>query len=291
MKNVLIVLNYKDADTTTSFIKMALKCEAIEKIVVVDNCSKDGSFEQLSDAVYNQPRVEVIETVYNGGYAYGNNFGCNYAIEKYSPEFLFISNPDVSFSNQTIVEMLGALSEFEDMGIIAPIVNNGYNVWNLPDFSGLLESILLISHNLHKRNIKKRLLLSKRSLEKVGVVEGSFFALKSKCFLEANGFDERTFLYYEENIMAKRLKTKTYNEYVLTQCRYDHYHSLSIKKRYGGKVRAFKNFHKSMLLYLNEYLGSTPIKRALFEIIFGIGYAERFAYDIITYLRYLLKHQ
>lgn len=285
MNNVLIVLNYNDSKTTLNFIDMALMCPSIEKIIVVDNDSDDGSFEELSKIDNNH--VEVIGSGQNAGYAYGNNYGCQYAISKYSPQILFISNPDVSFTDETIQAMEKALQSNEDIGIIAPIVNNGYNVWNLPSFVGLLESILLISHNIHKKLIKKRLLLSSKSLEKVGVVEGSFWAIRSDSFAKIDGLDERTFLYYEENILAKRLSVIGLHEYVLTKSRYNHFHSVSIRKRYGGKVRAFKNFHKSMLLYLNEYLGSNPIKRAIFEITFGIGYIERFFYDIIAGLRCL----
>ena len=188
MTNALVVLNYNDSQTTLNFIDMALMCPSLEKIIVVDNDSDDGSFEELSKT--DNSRVEVISSGKNGGYSFGNNYGCRYAISKYSPQILFISNPDVSFTDETIQAMEKALQSNEDIGVIAPIVNNGYNVWNLPGFGGLLESILLISHNIHKKHIKKRLLLSSKSLEKVGVVEGSFWAIHSDSFTKINGLDE-----------------------------------------------------------------------------------------------------
>lgn len=282
MKNALIVLNYKDSDTTLKFIEMALAVSFIEKIIVVDNNSCDGSLERLSVAISD--RVDVINSGKNGGYAFGNNYGCRYAIDKYAPDVLFISNPDVSFKNETVEAMQTVLEKDKSIGVVAPIVNKGYNVWNLPGFGGLLESILLVTHNIHKRTIKKRLLVSTKSPVNVGVVEGSFWAIRTENFKKIGGLDERTFLYYEENILAKRLNSNSLKVCVLTDQRYDHYHSVSIKKRYGGKTRAFKNFHPSMLLYLNEYLGSNPLKRTIFEITFGLGYAERFIYDLINYI-------
>lgn len=283
MKNALIVLNYKDSDTTLKFIEMASAVSFIEKIIVVDNNSCDGSLERLSVAISD--RVDVINSGKNGGYAFGNNYGCRYAIDKYAPDVLFISNPDVSFKNETVEAMQTVLEKDKSIGVVAPIVNKGYNVWNLPGFGGLLESILLVTHNIHKRTIKKRLLVSTKSPVNVGVVEGSFWAMRTENFKNIGGLDERTFLYYEENILAKRLNSNNLKVCVLTDQRYDHYHSVSIKKRYGGKTRAFKNFHPSMLLYLNEYLGSNPLKRAIFEITFGLGYTERFIYDLINYIR------
>lgn len=100
-----------------------------------------------------------------------------------------------------------------------------------------------------------------------------------------DGFDEKTFLYCEENILARRLLRNGYKEAVLPKCRYDHFHSVSIKKHYGGKVKAFKNFHKSMLIYLQDYLDGGIVERIIFEICFGLGYIERYMYDIYMKVR------
>lgn len=77
LKNFLIVLNYNDAETTLEFVEMAKTCNAIDKIVVVDNCSTDYSLSKLT--CLKSDKIDVIQTDKNGGYAYGNNFGCRYA--------------------------------------------------------------------------------------------------------------------------------------------------------------------------------------------------------------------
>ena len=280
MDNCLVVLNYNDAQTTYKFVEMASKCTTINKIIVVDNYSSDNSFEELLKL--SNDEIDVIQSERNGGYAYGNNFGCRYAIENYNPECIFISNPDVCFSDETIKHMQDALCKNENIGVIAPIVNQGYNVWTIPTFLGVLESIFMIWHNIHKRSIKKRLLDDEREIVNIGVVEGSFWCVKKDAYIKAGGLDEKTFLYYEENIFSKRLNNCGFTEAVLTKDRYDHFHSVSIKKRFGGKTRAFKHFHTGMLIYLNKYLSSNFIKRGIFEICFLLGYLERIIFDIVN---------
>ena len=286
-KNALIVLNYNDSTTTSKFVEMAKKSKSIEHIVVVDNCSPDGSYEKLKGL--EDERVVVIESSKNGGYSYGNNFGCRYAIENYHPQMLIVSNPDVTFENDVIDSMSKVLEENERIGVVAPIVNQGYNIWNLPGFVGLIESIFLIWFNLDKKRIKNNLMNLDCEWTRVGVVEGSFWAIKVAAYEEADGFDERTFLYCEENIFAKRLETKGYFEVALNACRYNHFHSVSIKKHYGGKVKAFKNFHASMLVYLKYYLNAGMLKRLIFELAYGIGYVERFFYDCVMAVKGLKK--
>lgn len=60
MKNFLIVLNYNDAETTLEFVEMAKMCNAIDKIVVVDNCSTDYSLSKLT--CLKSDKIDVIQT-------------------------------------------------------------------------------------------------------------------------------------------------------------------------------------------------------------------------------------
>ncbi len=279
MDNVLVVLNYNDSKTTEGFLKNAQFCNALQKIIVVDNCSTTGDFRKIQQ--YASDKVDVIQSEKNGGYAYGNNFGIRYAIDKYSPEVCFVSNPDVTFEDETIVKMQSCLRKNEDIAVVAPIVNQGYNVWHLPRFWGVIESLFLVWHNFHKQVLKKRILHSSKPIIKVGAVEGSFFAISTKAYEAISGFDERTFLYYEENILAKRLRDQNLNVCVLVDCRYNHFHSVSIKKQYKSKARAFKLFYPSMILYLEEYLHINKFQKKIFDFAFCLAHIERLLYDCV----------
>ncbi len=279
LNNVLVVLNYNDKKTTVNFISNTQQCQNIEKIIVVDNCSTDGSYEALQD--YVSDRIDVIQTEKNRGYAYGNNYGIRYAIMQYDPVICFVSNPDVAFENNTIIAMQECLEENADIAVVAPVVNQGYNIWHLPQFIGVIESLFLVWHNIHKKKIKKKIIDSKTTIVPVGVVEGSFFAITIQAYKLIDGFDEDTFLYYEENITAQRIHNKNLKISVLRDQRYNHYHSVSIKKQYKSKARAFKLFYPSMKLYLKKYLKVGKIQQGIFEVAYKLAYAEHCLYDVV----------
>ncbi len=280
--NALIVLNYNDADTTVGFLEKAQSCPSVDRIVVVDNCSNDGSFEILQR--YSSDRIHVIRTEKNGGYATGNNFGCRYAMQTFSPEVLFLANPDTAFENDVIKQIQSLLLDPNETGIAlaAPLVNQGYNAWHLPNYRGVLRSIFLYLFHREKKKLKQSLLQQASSAySRVGVAEGSFFGIRTSVYQAIGGLDEHTFLYYEENILAKKLDDAGYHVAILPGIRYDHFHSISIKKQYGTKAKAFLQFHPSMLLYLREYLHINPFQRVLFEICYLLGYLERVLYDLV----------
>ena len=278
MKNAVIILNYNDADTTIKLINAVREYESIDKLIVVDNLSKDDSFSRLKEL--EGGKVDVIRAKSNAGYAAGNNFGAFYAIEKYSPEFITIANPDVFFEDFTMADMLEALKTENAYALCGVMVNQRYNVWNMLKYWGMIESLFLVWFNIHRRTIRKRLERGAH-IEEVGVISGSFFAMKADVFSEIDGMDENTFLFEEENILAYRLGAKGYKEIVLTDRFYDHLHSQSIKKSYPSKAKAFKLFYPSLKYFNKEYLKTGAVKNVFFNICYAIGYAERVVYDIV----------
>ena len=278
MKNAVIILNYNDADTTIKLINAIREYKSIDKLIVVDNLSKDDSFSRLKEL--EGGKVDVIRAKSNAGYAAGNNFGAFYAIEKYSPEFITIANPDVFFEDGTMADMLEALKTQSAYALCGVMVNQRYNVWNMLKYWGMIESLLLVWLNIHRRTIRKRLERGAH-IEEVGVISGSFFAMKADVFSEIDGMDENTFLFEEENILAYRLGAKGYKEIVLTDRFYDHLHSQSIKKSYPSKAKAFKLFYPSLKYFNKEYLKTGAVKNVFFNICYAIGYAERVVYDIV----------
>ncbi|MCD7746078.1 MAG: glycosyltransferase family 2 protein [Lachnospiraceae bacterium] len=279
-KAVLVILNYNDSETTLTLCKKIKDYQVFEKIILVDNCSSDDSYDRLKEFEVANDRIILIQTQENGGYAKGNNFGIRFAIEMCNPEVVFVANPDVFFEEMVAVRMLEALEKNQDAGVIAPIVNQGYNVWNQPGYWGMIEELFLVWFNIDKLLIKRKL-LKNTSIEEVGVVEGSFFAMPAAAWSKVGGFDERTFLYCEEIILGKRMKTNGYRTLVLTGERYDHLHSQSIRKQYQSKAKAFVNFYDSFYLYLKEYLGANKAQIWFYRVCYQLAYLERKVYDLI----------
>ena len=118
MKLAVIVLNYNDYETTKDFLGYAKEFKIIDKIIVVDNASTDYSLKQL-EKMKNE-KIDVISAKENRGYASGNNEGILYALKKYRPEYLLISNPDIIFEEDIINEMICFLEQSnEKVGLVS----------------------------------------------------------------------------------------------------------------------------------------------------------------------------
>ncbi len=283
---VMVILNYNDMKVAQKLADSVMDLPCMDRVILVDNCSPDGSYEYLREA-YDKAEVDVIRTHSNDGYASGNNFGIRYAIEHYEPDYIFVANPDIAVTEQTLNAMISSMSRHGDYAVMAPLVEKGYNVWRLPGFIGMIESLFLIWFNIDKKLIRSRLLRSEKSIETVGVVEGSFFVIRAEDYINIGGFDERTFLYAEEIILSRRLKDKGRKVGVLTRLRYEHLHSASIKKEYkASKRRAFPNFYRSFKIYNKYYLKTNAIMDAVFAACYGLAYAERAVYDFIVGLKH-----
>lgn len=278
MNTSIIILNFNDGERTAALVKKIKSYVLFDHIIVVDNLSTDNSMDillPLKDAV-----TDVISSGSNGGYARGNNFGILHALKNYGSDYIFVANPDVSFTEDTAMQMVKVLKDRPEYGIVAPNVRQGYNAWELPGFAGIIQSLFLVAFTLHKKRVRENIILSPEELVQTGVVEGSFFAISSKAYKAARGFDERTFLYAEEIIMARRLLAAGYKEAVLRDCYYDHLHSASIKKLYhSSKAKAFHHFRDSFRVYNRYYLHTTHFQNKVFDLAYAAALLERHIYD------------
>ena len=279
--NCIIILNYNDCERVEKLVKTIEGYNSLEHILIVDNCSIDGSFNRLKKLASD--KVHVIETNRNGGYATGNNYGVRYAKEKWNIDTLYFANPDVLFDEDVILNIEENLWQSDKYGVATVLVKEGYNAWELPGYWGTVRMLFLFLFTIHKKKMKKEL-IEKRGIHEVGVTEGSFFAIKSSVFDEIGGFDERTFLYLEENILAYRLRQHGYKEIISADEYYIHEHSQCISKEYKSKARAFKLFLPSFLVYLKYYLKCNSMQLNVFKMFYGMAYFERILYDVVKHM-------
>lgn len=272
--NVLIVLNYNDYDTTCSLISRAETFQSINKIIVVDNCSTDNSLIKLRKIV--SEKIDVISTDENNGYASGNNFGAYYAITKYLPQYLIIANPDIIFDEELVLKMQEIFSGYNKVGIVSGKMNCKSEIqlqiaWKRPSYTDcLLENLILLKRILGERNIYDYNYFQEDVVE-VEVLPGSFFMIEATVFENIGGFDEETFLYYEENILSHKLRRSNYVNYLITTKEYVHNHSVSINKSISSVKRRLEICQNSREIYCKKYLKINTIKMIFLRLTFKIG--------------------
>ena len=252
MKTAIVILNYNDFDTTSEMIKQIKDYKCLNHILIVDNKSTDRSYSKLKKL--ENKKIEVIKTDVNKGYAYGNNFGVKYLENKYKIDNVIISNPDIIVSEDTINVLIEDLKD-ETITLIAPVVEEKGKLsrgWKLPGFKEDLLSNINYFHKYSKKLISYDDEHYDKKLSRVEAVHGCFFMIRLKQFKEVNYFDENTFLYYEENILGKKLKDNNMYCYVDNSVKVIHNLSISVDKTYNS-INKYKILKNSQKYYEKNY--------------------------------------
>lgn len=261
------MLNYNSYDMTVRCVDGLVAFDFGCHIIIVDNCSPDGSYERLRGH-YSDSAVDVIKTGRNGGYGAGNNYGIHYAIDRYEVEVFAILNPDVIIPDADMIpRMTDKLMSDESYAIIGGMIvdhdgsyNLNYSGWNIPDITGLVDFVLLHGHRYRKSIDWPDV---GDGLKRVDCVAGCFFMMKSACMREIGFFDESLFLYFEEISIGIRCKDKGYLTVIDTDARYYHEHvepdnnALTFREKVGVTRSSYdsakyicRNYYSSMALPL-----------------------------------------
>lgn len=219
----ILILNYNNAGLTIQCIESILKVNTYPcRILVVDNASTDNSARVLAEYADRSKAFEVIVSPSNGGYAQGNNFGLA-EFEKVSGiEEVVILNNDIILTEDIFPHMQDFLSSNPDAGLVGPLLfcRDGkqidYSCARLDcTFTEVLLTYLLyftdifgiLSHFSKRRQIlRSNPELIKEKAVPVELPSGSCMMARMDVWKRINYFDPNTFLYYEENILFRKLQ-------------------------------------------------------------------------------------
>lgn len=279
MKLGIVVLNFNDYISTIEQIKRVQACEAVDHLVVVDNCSTNESFNELEKV--HDGTWDLIRTDHNGGYAYGNNRGIDFLMNQYKVDIIGIANPDVYFENHFIEAIKEDFRTYPQYTIIAGIetdengkVSTGSfwrdNAWLLLQQCKYTEVLPFIWKRL-KRKIRKEpgyvadMLQKNSSIFSVENVVGSLFFIKANEFIRVGGFDENTFLYMEEDILSQRIRKNGGKLAIDPKLRFIHLGSVSVNQSFSWREKR-KIQDQSDLYFFKTYVSDHMIWTILFRI-------------------------
>ena len=273
-----VILNYNDSETTIKLVEEIEKFKRIDTIIIVDNCSQDDSLEKLSKLA--SEKVVIISAENNLGYAAGNNIGIKYAISHCDCDVLIICNPDVLFKESTVEKLCKFISDHDMVGAVTCKMKclSGIDLpiaWRLPLFKDcILENLIILKRIIGETIRYNDKHLSSSRFCEVDAVPGSFFCISKKAIVDVGFFDENTFLYYEENILASKLKEKKYHNYIMTEDEYIHNHSVSINKSIKSIRQRLLIASRSRLYYCKNYLKIKKWQEILFNITAVVGIVD-----------------
>ena len=277
MKIGIVILNYNDADNTLKLLNHIIGFKIIDHIVVIDNNSTDNSlirFERLR----SHKKINIIKSEKNGGYAYGNNIGWKYLVRECRCDYVFIANPDVLFSQKFVIRIIKTFQKESDYAILSGIMLDRNNrvsekpYWRAPSYVDDILDCTFIYRMWIKKSKYYSIDYSKQVMD-VSVVPGSLFAISSKIAEEIGYFDENTFLYYEENILSKKIHNKASKAGIVTGINFQHLHGESVKRNL--KVLRNHRLHlQSKYYYEAKYNKINMMQKLLLKALMSYSLVE-----------------
>lgn len=298
----IIILNYNNWEDTINCIDSVESFNtAPVKYIVVDNGSqRENCVIQLKDYLSNNFRddytcVDVEESnnlggplgkmtllinKTNDGYAQGNNKALRLAYRDKEITHILILNNDVLFIEDIIPDLIAAKTDLSDSAFISPLLykRNGveydyncarrnYTNWNL-----IITYLLLykniggyISRYERKMNILEN---NSESINFKHVVidlpSGSCMFIDRRTFELIGYFDPHTFLYFEENILYKKVQEHQLKNYLIPSLHCIHLGAQSSKGTAGWKKLDMQ--FKSSVYYLETYGNLTKMQQFLLNI-------------------------
>lgn len=261
---VFLILNYKTYEDTINLCNEILgqQFSFTFSILVVDNKSPNDSFKKIKDEFIENTRVSVIQSPENGGFAKGNNYGLRY-LEKMKPNYVCLLNNDVHFTGDTITHLVEMYPCLESPAVIAPVqyLPNGKparftGIDELPTFFQLLRQYSIF-HDLSPIEYESN--TNRKNIRKVAIIPGAFMFAQFDILQSIGFFDEDTFLFGEERLLAAKIALSNLNNYIVLDCTYHHEHSKTINSEasYWSQRKLILHGH---LTYIRKYKQNTIFK-------------------------------
>ena len=222
------------------------------EVIVVDNCSSDGSIDYLKDKF---PEVEFIANTVNTGFAKANNL----ALARAKGDFVLYLNPDTLLPDSALQRCLDFFDRHAEVGALGVKMVDGSGLF-LPESKRAFPSAMVSFYKLcglsklfprSKRFGRYALgYLNENQNHEVEVLAGAFMMGRASLLKAQNGFDERYFMYGEDIDLSYCLQQSGYKNYYLGEVSIIHFKGESAQKGSGTHLR---NFYNAMLLFVDKH--------------------------------------
>ena len=255
----ILIVNYR----TYTFTKQTI--DSVQQtvhnigyeIIIVDNNSGDGSYEQLKDDFKEFENIKFVLNHSNDGFAVANNI----AFKNSSGKYILLLNSDVFVHENTINESFIYLKNHEKIGILGckVLLPNGEldkacrrsfpTFWVSFYRMTLLSRLFPNSPRFNKYNLSY---MDDNGVYPVDCVVGAYMLLKSDLYGECGGLDESYFMYGEDIELCYDVKELGFEVCYYGKKEITHYKGAS-----GGNKKLLYEFHKSMQIFYDKHYKKT----------------------------------
>ena len=168
------------------------------EVIVVDNASSDGTRDWIAGAF---PSIRLIANPENAGFSKANNLG----VRESRGEFLLFLNTDTVVPPGALDSLLAKLVSDPSLGAAGPALLHGPRSYQVSfgrsvNFGAQFWQKLVLNP-YHKVRLKKG-----GKDRAVGWLSAACLLCRRTAFEQAQGFDERFFIYFEDIDLCRRLR-------------------------------------------------------------------------------------
>ncbi|HLZ19484.1 MAG TPA: glycosyltransferase family 2 protein, partial [Smithellaceae bacterium] len=242
-----IIVNWNTKDLLRDCLESIIKTVDVlaYEVIVVDNASKDGSVEMLSE---QYPQVKAIANSENRGFGAANNQGFAAMKGKYA----LLINTDAVLTAGAVQKLWAFAEAHPDAAIVCGQLLNAdgskqNSIASFPTLLSLATNTSLLEYLFPSRYPSKRY-EHKEPLE-VDSAVGACMMIRKKALDEVSFFDERYFFFFEETDMAYAMKKAGWRIYQVPDALTYHLQGQSI----GHNSRSRIEFYRSRYQFLRKW--------------------------------------
>ena len=230
----IVIISHKSSKTVMNFIE---KIPRKYKILIVDNSS-----DYILNKKIKKFKNVKLKFMKNRGYGAGINFARKYIKTKH----LFAFSPDILGVNKTFLdEFKKAIKKNFKFGALGP-------------------RFLNVSPKSHKQSNVKNL------IGEINAISGSAMLINTKAFDDVRGFDEKIFLFFEENDFCHRLCRKKYRIFQVNNAKVTHPKGVKkgVVKIKSENIEKLQNFYGWHFMWSKFYVSKKKNNIFITLIIF-----------------------
>jgi len=216
------LINFNSSKNTLSCLDSLGKVKIdgfVLNVVVVDNASRE---EFKVEKKYSNFQLKIIRSDENLGFSGGQNLGIKYGLEN-DVDYFVVLNNDIILEENFLVELLKTFEIEKNCGIVSPKIyfakghefhKNRYETGDLGKViwyaGGKIDWQNLIASHIGVDEVDKG---QYEKLRQTDFASGCCEVIKKEVFEKIGLFDEKYFLYYEDNDLSQRAKKAGFNIY------------------------------------------------------------------------------
>lgn len=273
-RTAIIIVNYNGWKDTIDCVNSILKQNSENiTVIIVDNQSTDNSYEKLMEVFILEKDVIVLQSHINGGFAYANNIGAKYALEKSAEYIVFLNNDTIIEKNaiRNIVECL----EKDRLTVYTGKILYYYDtdkIWYAGGVfyskKGSTEHIGFGEKDLGQYNVAR----------KISFLCGCYMAFTRECLVRCGPMPEKYFLYGEDLAYSLQIGKKgvemcyTPNSVI--------YHKISAST---SKMGDFVQYYmiRNRMMAIQDYLeGTDKFCAYIYSIAWALKRVARHEYHV-----------